>query len=61
MILERGSAFGGQAIYTPYENPNLANQNRRKLMVFDRKLKGTHSLFYSYLAIISKGNDALKL
>ena len=33
-----------------YEGPNLANQNSRKLEVYDRKLEGNHSLFYSYHA-----------
>ena len=34
--------------YTPFEGLNLSNQNRRKLGVFGRKLKGSHSLVYCY-------------
>ena len=34
--------------YTPYEVSNLANQNSRKLGVFNRKLEGSHSLFHSH-------------
>ena len=36
--------------YTPYEGPTLANQNSRKLVVFDRKLDGSHSLYAKYFA-----------
>ena len=32
-------------MYTPYEGSNFANQLNRKLGVFDRKLKGSNSLF----------------
>ena len=34
--------------YTSYEGPNLPNQNCRQLWVFDRKLVGSHSIFYHY-------------
>ena len=34
---------------TPYEGFNLANQKNRKLVVFDRKLAGRHSLHYVIL------------
>ena len=34
--------------YTPHECLNLANQMRRKLGVFDRKLEGNHSTFHCY-------------
>ena len=29
-------------LYMPYEGPSLANQNSRKLEVYDRKLDGNH-------------------
>ena len=35
-------------VYTLYEGLNLANQKRRKLGVFDRKLEGNHFPFYCY-------------
>ena len=35
--------------YTSYEGPNLANQKNRKLVVFDRKLEGSYSLYYDIL------------
>ena len=31
------------------EGPTSANQNNRKLGVYDRKLEGSHSMFYCYL------------
>ena len=37
-------------IYMPYEGSNLAHQKSRKLVVFDRKLEGSHSPYYSYFA-----------
>ena len=36
--------------YTRYEDTIPANQNDRKLKVYDRKLEGSHSIFYSYFA-----------
>ena len=39
---------GGLLGYTPHEGPNLTNENSRKLVVFDRKLEGSHSLYYGY-------------
>ena len=35
-----------------YEGLNLANQKRRQLGVFGRKLGGSHSPFYCYLIYI---------
>ena len=32
--------------YTPYEGPSLADQNSRKLGVFNRKLEGSHSIYH---------------
>ena len=32
--------------YMPYEGPKAANQIDRKLGVFDRKLEGSHFIFY---------------
>ena len=37
-----------QFVYTPYEGLYLTNQKSRKLGVFVRKLKGSHSPFYDY-------------
>ena len=37
--------------YTPHEGPTSANQNKRKLGVFDRKLEGSHSMFYCHFDI----------
>ena len=36
--------------YTLYEGLNLSNKNSRKLVVFDRKLEGSHSLYYGHFA-----------
>ena len=40
--------LAGQVGYTPYEGPSLANQNCRKLGVFDWKLEGNDPIFYYY-------------
>ena len=40
------------------ESLNLANQKRRKLGVFGRKLGGSHSPFYCYLIDI-RGNKTI--
>ena len=36
--------------YTRYEDTIPANQNDRKLKVYDRKLEGSHSIFDCYFA-----------
>ena len=36
------------AVVTSYEGSNLANQCCRMLDAFERKLEGSHSIFYSY-------------
>ena len=41
-------------MYTPYEGPNLANQENRKLVVFDRKLEESYSLYYDVLLNINE-------
>ena len=38
----------GEAPYTPYEGPSLANQKSRKLGVFGRKFEGSHTPFECY-------------
>ena len=46
--------------YTPYEGLNLCNQISLRLEVFDRKLEGSHSIFYIYYNIY-QSNEALVL
>ena len=38
----------GSEMYMPYEDPNLAYQNSRKLEVYDRKYRGKISLHSQY-------------
>ena len=41
---EGGPGCGRGGVNTSYEVPSLANQNSRKLGVFDRKLEENHSI-----------------
>ena len=42
--MQHRSVWPRLKIYSPHEGPSLANQNRRKLEVFDRKLEGQSHL-----------------
>ena len=44
---------------TSYEGLNMANRKSQKLVVFGRKLEGSHSLFYCYFENNIKENEII--
>ena len=53
LVQIRFHGINDENMHIPLEGHNLANQNSRKLGVFDRKLVGSHSTF---IIILDKSN-----